>query len=349
MLCSMTTIIHTCVLNIVKNKLFPGLPNHMGRRTPSRWTWEINLGRHVGNVGVLTLTRLVVVWICALCIAMFHGRNIMKHLNFVHMFGSPADIPEFGFIMTRCVRSPTHNELWRENYRCLRRHFPTAPIVIIDDYSDLTQVDQNFRMTNAAVIYSELPPGKGEILPYYYFYHRRPFYKAVILNDAMLLQRREPLWSAIQSTSDFRYLWYFDDFRDNELEEQLYLISALKAKHQDRLRDLHTRAGLWTGCFSSASIMTWDFVSHLHHTYGLLDMVPAIEGRKDRMGLERVMGLLTADAADRDLTQSPDRWSVFGSILKHRKTGSYHWQDYVHDKAHGDIAEPMVKIWNGRR
>jgi len=257
-------------------------------------------------------------------------------------------VPEFGFIMTRCVRTSTHNELWRENYRCLRRHFPTAPILIIDDYSDLTLVDQNFAMTDAAILYSDLPPGKGEILPYYYFYHRRPFRKAVMLNDGMLLQRREPLRSAIQETSDFKYLWHFDGFRENELEEQLYLISALKPEVQGRLRDLRVDLRNWTGCFSSASIMTWDFLDRIHRSYGLLNMVPVIQTRAHRMGLERLMGLITADAVGLGL-RSKEALSVFGSILGHRKTGSYNWQNYVQDKAGGSIAEPMIKIWNGRR
>lgn len=259
-------------------------------------------------------------------------------------------IPEFGFIMTRCVRSAVHNELWRENYCCLRRHFPTAPILIIDDYSDLTLVDLDFTIDrHTTIMYSDLPPGKGEILPYYYFYHRRPFRKAVMLNDGMLLQSREPLWSAIQRTSDYRYLWHFDDFRDNEADEQLYLISTLKPEVQDGLRSLRLRPDEWTGCFSSASIMTWDFLAATHQTYGLLDMVPAIEGRRDRMGLERLMGLITADAKILSTAFHGHRWSVFGSILEHRKTGAYSWQDYVYDKGQGGIVEPMIKIWNGRR
>jgi hypothetical protein len=259
-------------------------------------------------------------------------------------------LPEFGFIMTRCVRLPVHNELWRENYRCLRRHFPTTPILIIDDYSDLTLVDQHFPMTNAAILYSDLPPGKGEILPYYYFYHRRPFRKAVMLNDGMLLQRREPLWSAIQHTSDFTCLWNFDEFRDNELEEQLHLISALKADIQGRLRALRLDMNRWTGCFSSASIMSWEFVARIHKAYGLLDMVSAIQTRADRMGLERVLGLIAADSHGTSArSQHEDTISVFGSIIQHRKTGSYSWQDYMQDKARGSITEPIIKIWNGRR
>lgn len=255
--------------------------------------------------------------------------------------------PEFGFIMTRYVRSVVHNELWRENYRCLRQHFPTTPILIIDDYSDLTLVDQNFTMTNAAIIYSELPPGKGEILPYYYFYHKRPFNKAVMLNDGMLLQAREPLRSAILSTSDYRFLWHFDEFRDNELTEQLYLISTLKHEVQDQVQTLRLQKDKWMGCFSSASIMTWEFVAHMHHTYGFLDVAAAIQSRADRMGLERLVGLIAADC-DGTKSRSRDEVSVFGSILAHKKTGAYHWQDYIDDKRQGSITEPMIKIWNGR-
>ena len=95
--------------------------------------------------------------------------------------------------------------------------------------------------------------------------------------------------------------------------------------------------------------MTWEFVDRIHRAYGLLDMVPAIQTRADRMGLERLMGLITADAVGPEI-RPKEALSVFGSILGHRKTGSYNWQDYVQDKASGStITEPMIKIWNGRR
>lgn len=104
------------------------------------------------------------------------------------------------------MRNVLHEELWRESYRCIRALFPYAPIVIIDDYSNMTLVDQNFAMTDAFVVPSELPPGKGEALPYLYFRKHRPFKKAVMLNDGMFILQREPLWSALQNTTDYRFL-----------------------------------------------------------------------------------------------------------------------------------------------
>lgn len=95
--------------------------------------------------------------------------------------------------MPRCMRRELHNELWQQSYRCPRALFPEAPIVIIDDHSNATLVDQDFNMTNAIVVSSRLPPGEGEALSYMYFHKHRPSQKAVMLNDGMFIPQREPL------------------------------------------------------------------------------------------------------------------------------------------------------------
>ena len=127
---------------------------------------------------------------------------------------APAAPEEYGFIVTRCVRSETHSYLWKECYSYIREHFPTASILIIDDHSNQTLIDQAFSgaMTKTTVIASELHPGAGEILPYYYYYKQdkdKPaFRKAVILQDGMFIIEKEPIASAIKATNDYRFLWY---------------------------------------------------------------------------------------------------------------------------------------------
>ena len=47
------------------------------------------------------------------------------------------------FIITRHVNSEQSNELWQENIRCIRRWYPTDPILIIDDHSNHPAVLSN--------------------------------------------------------------------------------------------------------------------------------------------------------------------------------------------------------------
>jgi len=258
-------------------------------------------------------------------------------------------LPEFGFIVPRCVCKPIHNELWRENYRCVRGLFPRAPIVIIDDYSDMTLVDQNFTMTDAIVVQSELPPGKGEALPYLYFHKHKPFKKAVVLNDGMFILQREPLWSALQNTTDYRFLWYFDFCHECDIEGTLHLMSALPEDVRDRVETLRQNTTKWVGCFASAAIMTWDFLDRLNTTYGLLGPVAdAVQDRLERMGLERVLALAAIDFTS-GARPLPDM-AVFGSLRSLPALGAYNWEMYMQDKASGALVNrAAIKIFNGRR
>jgi len=62
--------------------------------------------------------------------------------------------------------------------------------MIIDDNSNRAFVNnRNVNMRNCDVVHSEFP-GRGEILPYYYFYKKQPFSKAVVLHDSVFIQKK---------------------------------------------------------------------------------------------------------------------------------------------------------------
>lgn len=76
--------------------------------------------------------------------------------------------PEFGFILTRCVRNGVHDKYWQESHRCIRRLFPDSPVIIIDDHSDKAFLSDSYRVDKkTGVLASPFPPGRGEGLPYY--------------------------------------------------------------------------------------------------------------------------------------------------------------------------------------
>lgn len=256
-------------------------------------------------------------------------------------------LPEFGFIISRYVASPDHDELWRECYKCIRAAFPDAPVIIIDDHSNVTLVDQDFDMVSSSVIASEFSPGKGEILPYYFFHKLKPFRKAVLLSDGMFILQKEPLLKAVRSTRDWRFLWHFMRDRDISLEAQQSLIDVLRPDTRPQLHALRSDHTKWAGCFAASVIITWDFLNRLEENYEFFNMLDAINCRMDRMGLERLVALMSIDA-----TALPpiENVSVYGSIHDQRRAFDYKWNDYVVDKASEALAnERIVKVWNGRR
>ena len=90
----------------------------------------------------------------------------------------------FGFIIIRHVNSEKTNKYWNHNIRLIRRFYPFRLIVIIDDNSNYDYVKAEFDYKNIRVVQSEFP-GRGELLPYYYFLKYKFFKNAVILHDSV--------------------------------------------------------------------------------------------------------------------------------------------------------------------
>lgn len=248
--------------------------------------------------------------------------------------------------MSRYVVAPVHNELWRECYRSIRRAFPNAPVIIIDDHSNMTLVDQGFEMVSATVIASDLDPGKGEVLPYYYFHKLQPFRKAVLLADGMFILKGEPLSTAIARTDDWRFLWHFTRDHHYALDVQQSLMDTLRPETHAPLRALQSNETQWVGCFAAASIVSWEFLHHLEERYGFFNMIGAIHTRTDRMALERLVALLAIEATTMPPIESV---SVYGDIHDHRRCFDYRWDDYLRDRDAGALADDSaVKVWNGR-
>jgi hypothetical protein len=95
----------------------------------------------------------------------------------------------FGFILTRHVNSETSNRYWNHSVKLLRRLYPERKIVIIDDNSNQNLVKADYNYNNIEIIQSEFP-GRGELLPYYYYIKHKFFENAIILHDSVFIHRR---------------------------------------------------------------------------------------------------------------------------------------------------------------
>ena len=284
---------------------------------------------------------------------MFFGllSTIIVYRRHAYLSGSNVNMrATFGFIMIRCVRKYFHNEYWIESYRCIRQTFPNAPILIIDDYSDENLIDNHTRLDEQAqLVRSELEPGLGELLGYYYFKSLRPFDKAVILHDSMFLQHREPLFSTIQLTANITFLWHFDkeDVTNHNLKEQEKLISVLEPSVQERLRRLRN-SGTSFGCFGGSAVISLGFLEQLEKKYGLFNLLSVTRSRGDRMAFERVFAYCCIDAMRYGRNIAP--FSVFGNIFNHYGCFTYNFWEYLVDKSTSNVLDkmPCIKVWSGR-
>ena len=95
----------------------------------------------------------------------------------------------FGFIITRHVNSKSTNKYWNHTVKILRTLYPNTKIIIIDDNSNKTFVKAHFNYKNIEIIKSEFP-GRGELLPYYYYIKNKFFENAIILHDSVFFHKR---------------------------------------------------------------------------------------------------------------------------------------------------------------
>jgi len=113
----------------------------------------------------------------------------------------------FGFIITRHVNSQNTNKYWNHSVKLLRTLYPNIKIVIIDDNSNKSFIKADFNYNNIEIIQSEFP-GRGELLPYYYFIKHKFFENAIIIHDSVFIHKRIN-FNKLNGTKVLP-LWYFN-------------------------------------------------------------------------------------------------------------------------------------------
>jgi len=231
----------------------------------------------------------------------------------------------FGFIVLRHVNSEESNEFWKNSYHCIRKYYSNL-IVIIDDNSNeyLTPMP----MKNVIVINSEYP-GRGELLPYYYYSKHKWFNQAVILHDSAFINKKIDF-----HVNSYNFLWEFTMHRADKPHMERPLIKALK--NNEGLSELY-ESGQWKGCFGVMMVVNHSLLKEIDKQYDLSRLLPLIKNREDRMALERVIACLfqTKGAAV----------SMFGDIFKYGdRPFFYKYKNYLRRKP----LLPIVKVWVGR-
>lgn len=251
----------------------------------------------------------------------------------------------YGFIITRHVNSEKTNKYWNNCIKLLRTFYPKKLIVIIDDNSKKEYLKAEFDYNNIIIIESEFS-GRGELLPYYYFFKNKFFDNAVILHDSIFIHKRINFEKLIGTK--ILPLWHFDSDTENLHNTQRIASSLINSMEiHKRLSLNETILGLthlkWVGCFGVQSFINHSFLVHLQNKYQIFNMIHNVKNRNDRCCLERIMGAIFSIEEPRLNIYK----SLLGRIFNYQKWG-YTYDQYINDLKNGKIPKLVVKIWTGR-
>lgn len=253
--------------------------------------------------------------------------------------GFELPIEDIGFIVARCVKEKKHNTLYKECYNAIRKFHPNVKIIFIDDNSNKDALEDH-PMTNVEIIQSEYPAA-GEYLPYYYYLQRKPFKKAVLLQDSMILNSEIPF----DSVDKYKFLFYYNPIEEDQNPTPL----LEKSKIPTELISLYN-SKTWVGCWGSTMIITYDFLRQLEDKIGITSWKDIINTRAMRIQLETAIALACIYMNN---DNPPITNSLCGNCYDQQVMREYNSvgkkfdiATYLHDK--DKIKDKVIKVFNGR-
>jgi beta-1,4-mannosyl-glycoprotein beta-1,4-N-acetylglucosaminyltransferase len=227
-----------------------------------------------------------------------YGKDLAHRPNINFIKINPkhnTDLPEFWemldkdfvYVILRSVQKPEHEVFWWISYNCIRRNDKSRKIIVIDDNSS---IEVETRPTvNCEFIKSEFP-GRGELLPYYYFHKYKWANKMVFFHDSMFMHHSNRIEKYTDSIEDYRFLWSF--FVREELNPPIdSLIEG--CKNADKLQKIYEDTSLWQPAFGVTSIISWNFLNKMQETFSFMKpLLNNIRSRKERIQLECIFACL---------------------------------------------------------
>jgi len=251
----------------------------------------------------------------------------------------------YGFIITRHVNSVKTNNYWNNCVKLLRTFYPLRKIVIIDDNSNYKYVNPEFNYKNVEIIQSEFP-GRGELLPYYYFLKHKFFQNAIIIHDSVFFHKR----INFENFNGIKVLplWFFHSDQENventkRIVKNLSNNMLINNKVSKNFNVLGMNADKWFGCFGVQCYINLSFLEQIEHKYRITNLLHIVRCRADRCCLERIFGAIF-------FTEYPELYnkkSLFGDIMKYQRWG-YSYDEYMVNLKKGAIPRNIVKVWTGR-
>jgi hypothetical protein len=231
---------------------------------------------------------------------------------------------------------------------CIQRFYPDKKIVVIDDNSKKELIKSYKEYKNVLVIQSQFP-GRGELLPYYYFYKHKFFENAVIIHDSVFFHKRinfdkikvpvMPLWHFPSDTENIQNTLRIVGYLNNNYE----LMKNINLNSDNNLLNFNIKQ--WTGCFGVQSYINHAFLFRIMHKYKLSNLLNSIKSRPDRCCLERIMGLIFCMEVKYNRNRPR---SLLGNIQTYSKW-ELSFDEYINTlKIKKKVALPIVKVWTGR-
>jgi hypothetical protein len=241
-----------------------------------------------------------------------------------------------GFIIIRHVNSKITDYYWKECYTCIRKFYDN-PILIIDDSSNKTFLNENIFLKNCTVIYDTEHKGAAELLPYYYFHKLKPFDTAVIIHDSVFIQTK--INFDLNTDENIRFLWNFNHSFNDEIFPLIRELISTVVQSIDILK-FYNQKHKWIGSFGAMSVIRWSFLDKINEKHLLFSrLLHHIKNRKNRHALERVLPLI---AYFNDNTIKP---ALFGDIHNFYNRYDISFSDYLTQ----DFSQyPIMKVWTGR-
>ncbi len=230
---------------------------------------------------------------------------------------------EVGFIILRNVRDELTNKYWIKCIECIRKYYPYHKILIIDDNSNYDFISK-IEDANTFVIRGEYP-GRGELLPYYYYLTNKLFDTAVIIHDSVFINKYIDF-----RVDKYKILWSFEHECD-QIEDETLMIDAINDKE---LKMFYENKWLWKGCFGCMSVITHDYLTHLNNKYDISKLLDYVKKRYNRCSFERVIASI--------LQKEQVNQTLFGDIHSYCPWGI----PFDQVQSYGHL--PVIKCWTGR-
>jgi len=255
----------------------------------------------------------------------------MRDNIFITIIINISIMKQTGFIILRHVNSELTNKYWIHCYECIRKYYPENLILIIDDNSNYDFITDCQPLYKTTIINSEYP-GRGELLPYYYFLHNKLFDTAVIIHDSVFINAHIDI-----CTDTYKLLWGFDHWWD-QIEDETKMINLFQ---DDELTLFHEKKHLWIGCFGCMSIINHDYLVFVNSKYNISKLLDYILTRFNRCSFERVIAcLLQINDTDRIVADYSN--TLLGNIHNYCR-----WK-ITFDEKDDCLHLPIIKIWTGR-
>ena len=229
---------------------------------------------------------------------------------------------ELGIIILRHVNNANTNNYWIECYKCIRKYYPENKILIIDDNSNYKFITDEV-LYKTRIINSEYP-GRGELLPYFYYLHNKEFERALIIHDSVFINKKVDL-----RFNNYKMIWSFEHKWDQIIDETIMIDKINNLE----LKQFYENKSLWKGCFGGMSLITHDYLVIINNKYDISKLLDCVKIRYNRCSFERVIAcLLQKDGVNE---------SLFGNIHSYCD-----WEIKYEDKQKYNL--PFIKVWTGR-